>query len=142
VYDEEGNLLDEKPIDANEAEKRKKIAMVRNKVEDLIQHAKSSKEGIDFLVSSVMNIEASLGTIVPTIVQTKQQEYEDFIGCQIPSQVDIHPPNDVRSKGRSKRIKKNKRTAETSQDENFETAATSRIDDGFICFPFKFVRNL
>jgi hypothetical protein len=95
VYDEEGNLLDEKPIDSNEAEKRKKIAMVRNKVEDLIQHAKSSKEGIDFLVSSVMNIEASLSTIVPTIVQTKQQEYEDFIGCQIPSQVDIHPPNDV-----------------------------------------------
>jgi hypothetical protein len=108
VYDEEGNLLDEKPIDANEAEKRKKIAMVRNKVEDLIQHTKSSKEGIDFLVSSVMNIEASLGTIVPTTVQTKQQEYEDFIGCQIPSQVDIHPPNDVRSKGRSKRIKKTK----------------------------------
>jgi hypothetical protein len=38
----------------------------------LIQHAKSSKEGMDFLVSSVMNIEASLGSIIPNIVQTRQ----------------------------------------------------------------------
>jgi hypothetical protein len=36
TYDEEGNLLDEKPIDANEVERRKKITMVRNIVEDLI----------------------------------------------------------------------------------------------------------
>jgi hypothetical protein len=42
VYDENGdNLLDEKPIDANEAEKMKKIAMVPNKFQNLIQHAKS-----------------------------------------------------------------------------------------------------
>jgi hypothetical protein len=37
VYDEEGNLLDEKLIDANEVEKKKKIVAVRNKIEDLIQ---------------------------------------------------------------------------------------------------------
>jgi hypothetical protein len=108
VYDEEGNLLDEKPIDVDELEKRKKIATVRNKVEDLIQHAKSSKEGMDFLVSSVMNIEASLGSIIPNIVQTRQQEYEGFIGCQIPEKIEIHPPTNVRSKGGCKRIKKAK----------------------------------
>jgi hypothetical protein len=62
MYDEEGNLLDEKPIDAHEVKRRKEISTVRNKVEDLIQHAKSSKEGMDFLVSSVMNIEASYCT--------------------------------------------------------------------------------
>jgi hypothetical protein len=108
VYDEEGNLLDEKPIDVDELEKRKKIATVRNKVEDLIQHAKSSKEGMDFLVSSVMNIEASLGSIIPNIIQTRQQEYEGFIGCQIPEKIEIHPPTNVRSKGGCKRIKKAK----------------------------------
>jgi hypothetical protein len=32
VYDEEGNLLDEKPIDANEVEKKIKIAAVQNKI--------------------------------------------------------------------------------------------------------------
>jgi hypothetical protein len=47
VYDDEGNLLVEKPIDAIEVEKRK-IAMVRNKVEDLIQRVKSSNEAMDF----------------------------------------------------------------------------------------------
>jgi hypothetical protein len=108
VYDEEGNLLDEKPIDVDELEKRKKIATVRNKVEDLIQHAKSSKEGMDFLVSSVMNIEASLGSIIPNVVQTRQQEFEGFIGCQIPEKIEIHPPTKVRSKGSCKRIKKAK----------------------------------
>jgi hypothetical protein len=36
VYDEEGNLLDEKSIDANEVEKKIKIAAVQNKIEDLI----------------------------------------------------------------------------------------------------------
>jgi hypothetical protein len=108
VYDEEGNLLDEKPIDVDELEKRKKIATVRNKVEDLIQHAKSSKEGMDFLVSSVMNIEASLGSIIPNVVQTRQQEFEGFIGCQIPEKIEIHPPTNVRSKGGCKRIKKAK----------------------------------
>jgi hypothetical protein len=108
VYDEEGNLLDEKPIDAIEVEKRKKLAVVRNKVEDLIQRAKSSNEAIDFLVSSVLEIEGSLGNIVPTTVTHTQEEYENFVGCKIPEEIQIHPPNDVRSKGRSKRIKRAK----------------------------------
>jgi hypothetical protein len=56
MYDEEGNLLDEKPIGANEVERRKKITTVKNKVEDLIQRAKSSNEGLYFLVSNVTNI--------------------------------------------------------------------------------------
>ena len=105
VFDEEGNLLDEKPIDANEAEKRKKIAAVRNKVEDLIERAKTSDEGMDFLISSVQNIEDSFGHIVPSTVQATQEEYEGFVGCKIPEKIQIHPPSDVRSKGRSKRIK-------------------------------------
>jgi hypothetical protein len=106
VYDEEGNLLDEKPINANELEKRKKIAALRNKIEDLIQRAKTSHEGMDFLVSSVMNIEASFDHIAPSSVQATREEYDGFIGCKIPYQIEIHPPTDIRSKGRSKRIKK------------------------------------
>jgi hypothetical protein len=108
MYDEEGNLLEENPLDANEAERRRKMAVVRNKVESIIQQAKSSKEGMDFLVSSMTNIEASLSQIIPCSVQSRQQEYEGFIGCQIPDEVHIHPPTNVRSKGRSKRIKNSK----------------------------------
>jgi hypothetical protein len=108
VYDDEGNLLEEKVEDANEVEKRKTMAAVRNKIEDLIQRASSSKEAMDFLLSSVRNIDDSLGHIVPSMVQPIQEEYENYIGCKIPEEIQIHPPNDVRSKGRSKRIKRAK----------------------------------
>lgn len=118
VYDDEGNLLDEKPIDAREMEKRKKIASVRNKLEDLIQRGKGSDEGIDFLVSSMMNIEASFGQIMPTTVQAPQEEYESFIGCEIPKTVEIHPPTEVRSKGRSKRIKRAKEMPKPRKGKN------------------------
>jgi hypothetical protein len=76
TYDEESNLLDEKPIDANEVETRKKITIVRNVIEALIQRAKSSNGGLDFLVSNVMNIDASFDQIIPSIVQGTQEEYE------------------------------------------------------------------
>jgi hypothetical protein len=78
---------------------------VRNKTEDLIQRAKSSHEGMDFLVSSVMNIDTSFDHIAPSLVQAPQEEYEGFISCKIPEQIKIHPPPDIRSKGRSKKIK-------------------------------------
>jgi hypothetical protein len=64
--------------------------VVRSKVEDLIQRAKSSNEGMDFLVTSVTKIEPSFGQIVPSTVQTTQQEYENFIGCRISEQAKIH----------------------------------------------------
>ena len=38
----------------------------------------------------------------------KHEEYETFLGNKIPNEVDIHPPNDIKSKGRCKRIKKGK----------------------------------
>jgi hypothetical protein len=79
VFDEEGNILEEKAMDANEVERRKKIATIRNKVEDLIQRAKSSNEGMDLLLSTVMNIETSFIQIVPSTVQAPQQEYETLL---------------------------------------------------------------
>jgi hypothetical protein len=118
TYDEEGNLLDEKPIDANEVERRKKITTVRNIVEDLIQRAKSSNEGLDFLVSNVRNVDASFDQIMPSTVQDTQQEYEGFIGCKIPDQIQIHPPTDVHSRGRSKRIKRTKELPKARKRKN------------------------
>ena len=38
----------------------------------------------------------------------KHEEYETFLGNKIPNEVDIHPPTDITSKGRSKRIRKSK----------------------------------
>ncbi|KAM0852614.1 hypothetical protein ACQ4PT_051629 [Festuca glaucescens] len=109
VYDIQGNLLEEKPADCLDAAARKKISTVRNKLEDLIQTAKQSDEGMNFLLSSVLSIEKPLRQKVPAAVKhTRQEEYEAFIGCNIPNEINMHPPNNVRSVGRSKRIKRGK----------------------------------
>lgn len=74
----------------------------------MIERASSSKEAMEFLVSGVRNLDISLGKMVPSTVQPVQEEYENFIGCKFPEEIHIHPPNGVRSKGRSKRIKRGK----------------------------------
>jgi hypothetical protein len=107
-FDEEDNLLDKKSEDPMKVAMRKKISDARNKFEDLIQMAKQSESGIDFLFSSLFNLEDPLQKIVPIATITKQDEYEAFIGTKIPNEVEIHPTNDIKSKGRCKRIKKSK----------------------------------
>jgi hypothetical protein len=111
-------LLDEKAIDANELERQKKITAVRNKVEDLIQRAKSSNQGLNFLLSNVMNIESSFDPIIPNTVQGTQQEYECFIGCKISEQIEIHPPTNVHSRGRSKKIRRVKELSKSRKGKN------------------------
>ncbi|PUZ49638.1 hypothetical protein GQ55_7G342500 [Panicum hallii var. hallii] len=108
IFDDEGNLLEDVPADPVEVGLRKKVSDARNKFEDLIQKAKSSDEGMDFLTSSLSNLEAPLQKMVPSVSNSKQDEFESFIGTKIPSDVTIHPPNDLKSKGRCKRIKKSK----------------------------------
>lgn len=87
---------------------QKKISDSRNKFEGLIQMAKNSEQGMDFLYSSLSNLVQPLQKITPAMTVQKQDEYESFLGSKIPNEVDIHPPNDINSKGRCKRIKKSK----------------------------------
>jgi hypothetical protein len=108
LFDDKGNLLDEKPKDAKEVEMRKKISDSRNMFEDLIQRAKNSEQGMNFLYSSLSNLVEPLQEITPAAMDNKQDEYGSFLGSTIPNEVNMHPPTDVRSKGRSKRIKKSK----------------------------------
>ena len=108
LFDDKGNLLDEKPKDAKEVEMRKKLSDSCNMFEDLIQKAKNSEQGMYFLYSSLSNLVEPLQKITPAATDNKQDEYESFLGSTIPNEVNIHPPTDVRSKGRSKRIKKSK----------------------------------
>jgi hypothetical protein len=100
--------LDEKAKDPKEVDLQKKISDSRNKFEDLIQMAKNSDSGMEFLFSSLANLEKPLKAMIPAASVTKQDEFESFLGTKIPNEVEIHPPTDVVSKGRSKRIKKSK----------------------------------
>lgn len=102
--------MDDKIIESNNLEMRKKIVNVRNKFEDLISKSINSDAGMDFLLSAISNLEAPLNELLPPTERSKQDEYEAFIGCHIPNEVTVYPPNDIRSKGRSKRIKKSKET--------------------------------
>jgi hypothetical protein len=38
-------------------------------------------------------------------LRTYVQEIQEFLGLTIPDEVSIHPPNDIRSRGKIKRIK-------------------------------------
>ena len=100
---------------------RKKISDSRNRFEDLIQMAKNSKQGMDFLFSSLSNLVEHLQKITPATRVNKQDEYESFLGSKIPNQVDIHPPNDIKSKGRCKRIKKCKEMKAASKGKSKRT---------------------
>ena len=87
---------------------QKKISESRNKFEDLIRMAKNSEEGMDFLYSSLSNLVEPLQKITPVATDNKQDEYETFLVSKIPDEVNIHPPNDIKSKGRCKRIRRSK----------------------------------
>jgi hypothetical protein len=93
-----------------------KLGIIFEGLEAVEKFYKQSDEGIDFLLLSVLSIEEPLNQKVPTAVKhARQEEYEAFIGCNIPNQVNIYLPNDVRSVGRSKRIKRGKEINEKEQ---------------------------
>ena len=120
-FDDEGNLLDERPKDPMEVAMQKKISDSRNKFEDIIQMAKNSEQGIDSLYSSLSNLEEPLQKITPAARDNKQDEYKSFLGSKIPNEVDIHPPNDIKSKRRCKRIRKNKEKKVGSKGKSKQT---------------------
>ena len=61
----------------------KKISESRNKFEDLIQMAKNSEQGMDFLYSSLSNLVEPLQKITLALIVDKQDEYESFLGNKI-----------------------------------------------------------
>jgi hypothetical protein len=66
----------------------------------------------------VLNIEGSFSNIALSTMPQTQEEYENFVGRKIPEKIEIHPPNDVRSKGRCKRIKKAKELLKARKGKN------------------------
>ena len=66
-FDVEGNLLDETPKDPMVVKMRKKISESQYKFDDLIQMAMNSKQGIEFLHSSLSNLLEPLQKITPAM---------------------------------------------------------------------------
>ena len=104
---------------------RRKISDSRNKFEDLIQMAKNSEQGMEFLYSSLANLVEPLQNIIPAATVNKQDEFEAFLGGKIPQEVEIHPPNDINSRGRCKRIKKGQGEEGTKKTDVWKMQAIS-----------------
>jgi hypothetical protein len=100
AYDHEGNLLVEKTTLSGDDSLRRKMSSAYNKFEDIFQMAKTSEEGMDLLIQ---NLE-SLSLLFQPTSHTRQEEQENFIGMRIPDEVQVHPPSDILSKGKCKRI--------------------------------------
>jgi hypothetical protein len=69
---------------------------------------KPSDQGLDLWFSTLCNIQDPIEKIVPHASICKQDEFEAFIDTKISNEVNIHLANDIKSKGRCKRIKKSK----------------------------------
>lgn len=105
VFDEDGILLGEIASSSMDIELKKTIADTCKKMEGMLTQAKQSLAGIQFFRDGIFALAVELNKIVPSKKQTPAQEFEEFLGCTIPDEVSIHPPNDIRSRGKIKRIK-------------------------------------
>jgi hypothetical protein len=76
---------------------------------------KQSDQCFDLLFSTLCNIQDPIEKIVPHASICKQDEFKTFIGTKISNKVNIHLSNDIKSKGRCKRIKESKEMKTTSK---------------------------
>jgi hypothetical protein len=105
VFDEDGILLGEIASSSMDIELKKIVADTCKKMEEILTQAKQSLAGVQFFRDGIVALADGLDKIVPAKKQTPVQEIQEFLGCTIPDEVSIHPPNDIRSRGKIKRIK-------------------------------------
>jgi hypothetical protein len=74
-------------------------------MEKLVTQAKQSPTAMCLLRDELTAVGQKLSAMVPENNVSQVEEFEPYLGCCIPDQIDIHPPNDTCSRGRIKRIK-------------------------------------
>jgi hypothetical protein len=85
-FDDDGNILEDVHADPVEVAMRKKISDARNMFEDLIHMAKQSNEGMDFLTSSLSNLQGRVqGFLVARGLREKRQG--DLVGLGLSKRV-------------------------------------------------------
>ena len=105
VFDGEGNLLQGKSRSAIETSEDTLAQEICSKMEELIHHAGGTYEGLKFLRDRFITFGEEVTPLIPENVVSRAEEIEAFVGCPIPQEVSIKPPNDVNSNGRCKTIK-------------------------------------
>ncbi|WVZ52587.1 hypothetical protein U9M48_003635 [Paspalum notatum var. saurae] len=105
VISPNGMLLEERTNALANPVLQKLISDTSDKMESLLIKAKHSLDAMQILRDGVFAIGDRISDMVSAKELSTIREFEEFLGCPIPMQVDIHPPNDIRSKGGIKRIK-------------------------------------
>lgn len=105
VFDADGILLEENTSNSNDPVMQKMLSEACNQMEKLILQAKQSAAAMQLLRDELVVLGDKLNEMVPEKELSQIEEFESYLGCSIPSQIEIHPPNDTRSRGRIKRIK-------------------------------------
>ncbi|TVU04568.1 hypothetical protein EJB05_47684, partial [Eragrostis curvula] len=105
VYDADGNLLEEKKRTTMDTEVKKVASDMRKEMEDIFQRAGSSVDTMHIVKTKFQKFVDEVKQELPANQQSRVEEIEGFIGCSVPSQISILPPNELHSKGRVKRIR-------------------------------------
>ena len=105
VLTPEGNLLEERANSPVNPMLQKLISETSNRIESLFVQAKNSPDAMQILRDGVFALGDRITDMIPAKELSRIEDFEDFLGCPVLMQVEIHPPTDIRSKGRIKRIK-------------------------------------
>uniref|UniRef100_A0A0E0Q9H9 Uncharacterized protein n=2 Tax=Oryza TaxID=4527 RepID=A0A0E0Q9H9_ORYRU len=89
----------------NDPEMQKMLLEACNQMEKLVLQAKQSPAAMQLLRDELIDLGVKLNAMVPEKELSQIEEFESYLGCSIPSQIEIHPPSDTRSRGKIKRIK-------------------------------------
>lgn len=106
LYDRCGNLLEENESSSLDLAKWRMVSEIRETLDDTIRLAEHSSEELEALRNALLDMKRNMSQkMVVGNHPSRQDEFEAYIGCSMPNQIDIHPPTDVHTKGRCKRIK-------------------------------------
>ncbi|KAL6849990.1 hypothetical protein ACP4OV_020617 [Aristida adscensionis] len=105
VYEADGNLLEEKRKNTLDTEFKRMASDMHKEMEDIFQQAGGSMDTMNIVTSKFQKFIDEVKHDIPANQQSRVEEIESFIGCTIPSQINIFPPNELHSRGRVKRIK-------------------------------------
>ncbi|KAJ8444798.1 hypothetical protein Cgig2_014987 [Carnegiea gigantea] len=77
---------------------------------EVLHYAKANEEDLNMVVEGYKTLKKKL-TILGRKVFSKSKDLESFVGCDLPKEVEIHPPKPSTTKGSGKRIKGGKEEA-------------------------------
>ena len=92
VFSPEGILLEERANSPVNPMLQKLISETSNRIESLFVQAKNSPDAMQILRDGVFALGDRITDMIPAKELSRIEEFEDFLGCPVPMQVEIHPP--------------------------------------------------